>query len=105
MQAHLHDLRDEVDDQQIVDRFAQDWRAAGLDEPTQALLTFTEKLTTSPAACDERDIEALRAVGWDDEAITGATQVIAYFNYINRIAEGLGVDREDWIDEAGRPLA
>ena len=88
----------------MVDRFAEDWRLAGLDRPTEALLTFAEKLTTAPAACGDAEVAELRATGWNDEAITGATQVIAYFNYINRIAEGLGVDREDWIDEAGRPL-
>ena len=41
------------------------------------------------------DITQLRAAGFSDEQITIAAQVIAYFNYINRIAEGLGVDLED----------
>lgn len=50
------------------------------------------------------DIEALRTAGWDDRAIHDATQVCAYFNYINRVAESLGVEMEDWLDEAGRPL-
>ena len=40
------------------------------------------------------DVDRLREVGLSDRAITDATQVIAYFNYINRIAEGLGVDLE-----------
>ena len=88
----------------MVDRFAEDWRRAGLDQPTEALLSYTEKLTASPASCGEEDVDELRAAGWNDEAITGATQVISYFNYINRIAEGLGVERENWLDEAGRPI-
>lgn len=47
------------------------------------------------------DISALRAAGFDDEGISSATQVIAYFNYINRIAEGLGVPKEDWLHDDG----
>jgi uncharacterized peroxidase-related enzyme len=91
-----------VDDQDIVDRFAADWRSADLDAPTVALLDHAEKLTISPSSCNEEDIEALRAVGWSDRAINDAVQVCAYFNYINRIAEGLGVDDEEWLDALGR---
>jgi alkylhydroperoxidase family enzyme len=39
-------------------------------------------------------VDALRALGWSDRAIHDAAQVTAYFNYINRIADGLGVDLE-----------
>jgi alkylhydroperoxidase family enzyme len=59
------------------------------------------KLTLTPAAVGPADIEALRAVGLEDEGITSATQVIAYFNYINRIAEGLGVPMEAWLNDDG----
>ena len=104
MQAHLHDLRSEVTDQTLVDRFAKDWRMAGLDRPTKALLAYTEKLTTDPARCGQEDIAVLRQSGWDDRAIHDATQVVSYFNYINRIADGLGVEPEDWIDLEGRVL-
>jgi len=88
----------------MVDRFAEDWRGAGLDTPTDALLAFAEKLTLTPAACTAEDVAALRLVGWDDRAIHDAVQVCAYFNYINRVADALGVHPEEWIDEAGRPL-
>ncbi len=88
----------------MVDRFARDWRSAGLDEATKALLAYAEKLTTTPAACGGADVAALRRAGWDDRAIHDATQVCSYFNYINRIADGLGVEPEAWIDELGRPL-
>lgn len=99
----MHDLRDEVEDQDLVDRFADDWRTAGLDAPTVALLEFAEKLTEAPASIGPGDIDILRSHGLDDEAISSATQVIAYFNYINRIAEGLGVPHEEWLGEDGRP--
>lgn len=87
----------------MVDRFAEDWRSAGLDGQTAALLDYAEKLTDEPASVGPSQIEELRRHGLDDEAISSATQVIAYFNYINRIAEGLGVAHEDWLDSHGRP--
>ena len=86
----------------MVDRFAEDWRTAGLDAPTVALLEYAEKLTEEPASVGPEDIDGLRSHGFDDEAISSATQVIAYFNYINRIAEGLGVPQESWLGPDGR---
>ena len=87
----------------MVDRFAKSWRTAGLDAPTLALMAFAEKLTASASSIRAADIEELRHHGFDDRAITSATQVVAYFNYINRIAEGLGVPVEDWLASDGRP--
>ena len=87
----------------MVDRFAANWRSAGLDTATAALLEYTEKLTRTPNAIEKSDVDALRAAGWDDRSITDAAQVCAYFNYINRIAEGLGVDDEEWLGDDGRP--
>lgn len=52
---------------------------------------------------DAEDIARLREAGFDDEGISSATQVIAYFNYINRIAEGLGVPMETWLNIDGTP--
>ncbi len=43
------------------------------------------------------DIEQLRRAGWNDESIHLATQIIGYFNYINRVADGLQVDEESWM--------
>ena len=80
-----------------MDLVARDWRTAGLDPASEALCGYAEKLSTSPAASGQNDLDRLRAAGFDDRAILDATQVISYFNYINRIADGLGVDREDWI--------
>ena len=85
----------------MVDCFAHGWRDAELDGATIALLEYTEKLTSSPAAVDSADVERLREAGWNDRAVTDAAQVCAYFNYINRIAEGIGAHPEDWIDEVG----
>lgn len=93
MDAHWHDLRAEVD-HDVADRVRNDWRAAGLDGATSALLEFCEKLTLSPESVGAADIDGLRGAGWDDRAIHDAVQVVSYFNYINRVADGLGVDPE-----------
>ena len=55
------------------------------------------KLTTRAAEVDERDIDALRAEGLDDAAISDAIQVIGYFNYVTRVADGVGIEDEpEW---------
>ena len=89
----------------MVDRFAIDWRSARLDGPTAALLAYAEKLTRQPGECGGADIDALRSAGLSDRAINDGVQVCAYFNYINRIADALGVAPEDWLDEAGRSIS
>ena len=54
-------------------------------------------LTHKPAAVGEADVTRLRGEGWSDAAIHDAIQVVSYFNYINRIAEAVGVENEpDW---------
>jgi uncharacterized peroxidase-related enzyme len=88
----------------MVDRFAEDWRSAGLDGPTMALLRFAERLTDDCASVGAGDVAELRRHGYDDRAISSCVQVVAYFNYINRIAEALGVAPEDWIDDVGREM-
>lgn len=95
MQAHLHDLRSVVDDDALVERFTEDWRTAGLEPHVVAVLEFAAKLTDAPTTMTRADVDALRAHGYDDEDIHDATQVVAYFNYINRIADALGVPPED----------
>ena len=76
---------------------AHDYRNAELPSPVRALCDFAVKLTTDPARVGRADVAMLRAAGWDDPAIHDAIQVIAYFNYINRVAEGVGIEPEpDW---------
>jgi uncharacterized peroxidase-related enzyme len=77
-----------------VERIKSDWRSAKLTPQDAALCAFAEKLTRSPAKAKKEDIEKLRAQGLSDRAIHDAAQVIGYFNYIIRIADGLGVDPE-----------
>lgn len=66
------------------------------------LIGYAEKVTKTPAACNEGDISRLRGVGWDNRAIHDAVQVVSYFNYINRVADALGVDPEEGLPRWGR---
>ncbi len=64
----------------------------------RVLCDYAVKLTLTPGAMNEADVETLRDHGFDDAAITVAVQVIGYFNYINRVADALEVDDEAWFD-------
>ena len=78
------------------------------DEPRlRALCAFAVKLTREPASVARADLDALRRHGLDDAAIHDAIQVIAYFNYINRVADAVGIEDEPgWADDrARRPRA
>lgn len=81
----------------FVHAVARDWRSAGLGDADRALCVYAEKVTHAHRDVGPADLEELRAVGFDDRAIHDATQVIAYFNYINRIADPLGVEPETFI--------
>jgi alkylhydroperoxidase family enzyme len=54
-------------------------------------------VTHKPASVGQDDIDRLREVGWSDAAIHDAIQVVSYFNYINRVADAVGIEDEpDW---------
>ena len=71
-----------------------DYRTASLNTVDRALCDYAVKLTLNPAAMGPEDTDALRAVGLSDEQISNANFVASYFNFINRVADGLGVDLE-----------
>lgn len=76
---------------------AYDWRTADLSERSRAMLAYAEKLTLTPAALVAEDLVPMRDAGLTDEAILHVCEVTSYFNYINRMADGLGVTLEpDW---------
>ena len=80
----------------------RDWRAARLSEADQALCEYAEKLTLRQTEVGADDLDVLRSHGFDDRAIHDATQVIGYFNYITRVADGLGVEPETFVRPWGR---
>lgn len=90
-------FEDEVEADLFVHHIASDWRKANLNAADRALCRYAEKLTKEPEKMDSANIETLHTFGFDDRAIHDATQVISYFNYINRIADALGVEQEEFI--------
>ena len=87
-----------------------DYRRAELSPADRALCDYAARLTLAPGSMTGQDVDGLRGHGFDDAAITIAVQVIGYFNYINRVADGLGVDdepgmkpsKEEWDRRRGR---
>ena len=77
-------------DTDLVEALKRDWRTANLDEKDRAMLSYVEKLTKNPVSVWRDDMDALRAVGFDDTAILQITLIASFFNYINRVADGLG---------------
>jgi len=71
-----------------------DYRTAPLSPRQRALCDFADKITRTPSAIRPADLDGLRARGLTDRDISDAVQVISYFNYINRVADALGVDPE-----------
>jgi alkylhydroperoxidase family enzyme len=54
-------------------------------------------MTAEPASVSREHVDALRSLGWSDAAIHDAIQVISYFNYVNRIADAVGIEDEpEW---------
>jgi uncharacterized peroxidase-related enzyme len=81
-------------DQDLAQAVIDDWREADIDARLRAILVFADKLTLEPRAMRPEDVDALREVGLDDRAILETVQVTAYFNFVNRLADGLGVALE-----------
>ena len=79
-----------------------DWKSAPLGETERALCELAAGLTLRQRSASPADLERLRSLGLDDRAIHDAVQVIAYFNYITRIADALGVELEPDAPRYGR---
>jgi len=81
-------------DDELLEAVERDFEQAGLDERRLVLLRYVVKLTRTPAEMVRADVEALRCVGLADEDILHVAEVSAYYAYVNRIADGLGVELE-----------
>lgn len=91
----------EVEADAFVHAIVRDWRSAPLSAADRALCAYGAKLTLRQEEMSPADLDTLRGHGFDDRAIHDATQVIGYFNYITRIADGLGVEPETFIARWG----
>ena len=73
---------------------ARDHTQAALEPRQRAMLDFALKLTRTPGKMAKDDVEALRAAGFDDRAVHDICAITAYFAFVNRVADGLGVELE-----------
>ncbi len=89
--SHGAELRQLLQDPITADRVAFDYRRAGLDERTVAMLDYAVKITRTPVECDEIDVEYLRGFGFSDEGIFDIIEVTAMFNFTNRLASATGM--------------
>jgi uncharacterized peroxidase-related enzyme len=89
---HAEALKSYWKDDEKVKQAAEDFRKVDLTEKQNAMLEFAEKLTLHPGEMEENDVKSLREIGFGDEAILSITLITNYFNFVNRVANGLGVD-------------
>lgn len=89
--AHGAELRRLLDDPVLGDRITLDYRRAGLSERQIAMLDYAVKITLTPKACSEDDIDYLRGFGFSDEGIFDIAETAAMFNFTNRLASATGM--------------
>lgn len=99
MRHHGEGLRRLTKDEALVRQLKEDWRQAELDEAQRAMLAYAEKLTVEPWNMVEKDVVALRRAGFGDTDILDINQIVGYYAYVNRLAQGLGVELEEFWDE------
>ncbi len=81
-------------DEELVKALQEDYRTAPISEQDRAMLDYVAQVTRDATRIGPRDHERLRAVGFDDRGILQITLIASWFNYINRVADALGVGRD-----------
>jgi uncharacterized peroxidase-related enzyme len=81
-------------DEELVEAIRRDYRTAPLDERDRVMLEYVEQVTRDATGVTPAHHERLRAAGFDDRGILQITLIASWFNYINRVADALGVGRE-----------
>lgn len=94
---HGEALRRLTGNESLVQQLAADPLSAAVSTRERALIEYAVSLTREPSAMTAAAVQRLREAGLSDEAIHGAAAVAAYFNFVNRIALGLGVELESRI--------
>jgi len=78
----------------LVSALQEDYKTAPISEADRTMLDYVVQLTKDATRISKRDHETLHAVGFDDKAILQITLIASWFNYINRVADALGVGRD-----------
>jgi uncharacterized peroxidase-related enzyme len=96
---HGAGLRKLVNDDELVEQLIEDWQRAPINSADRAMLAYAEKLTVRPWDMVKEDVLHLREAGFGDAAILDINQVTGYYAFVNRLADGLGVELEPtWKD-------
>jgi len=82
-------------DDSLIEALRRDYRSAPITDQERVMCDYVEKLTRDAVQCSPQDLDKLRAVGFDDKGILQITLIASWFNYINRVADALGVGREN----------
>ena len=80
-------------DESMVNALRADYTTASISQQDRTMLDYVVKLTKDATQCSPADHAKLRAVGFDDRGILQITLIASWFNYINRVADALGVGR------------
>jgi uncharacterized peroxidase-related enzyme len=88
-------------DPELVEAIKADYTSAPISEADRVMLDYVAKLTREPWTVEATDVERLRASGFDDRAILDICQVVGYYAFVNRLADGLGVELEEWWKHTG----
>jgi uncharacterized peroxidase-related enzyme len=81
-------------DQDLVTALEEDYRSAPISEQERVMLDYVVQVTRDATRISPADHDRLRSVGFDDKGILQITLIASWFNYINRVADALGVGRE-----------
>ena len=81
-------------DAELVKALQEDYRTAPISEQDKVMLDYVAQLTRDATRVSRQDHERLSSAGFDDRAILQITLIASWFNYINRVADGLGVGRD-----------
>ena len=82
-------------DQDLVAALEEDYRSAPISEQEKVMLDYVVQITRDSTRISRADHDRLRSVGFDDQGILQITLIASWFNYINRVADALGVGRVD----------
>ena len=94
MKHHGEALRALAKDDELLAALERDPGTAQLDRRGRALVDYALKLTIKPSEVSEQDLGLLHDAGLSDSAIHDAAAITAYFNFVNRVASGLGIEIE-----------
>ncbi len=72
----------------------EDPKTAELTPRERAIVAFAERMTREPCQLSPADLDSLRAVGLDERGVVQVTAIAGFFNYVNRVADALGVGRD-----------